>query len=664
MQQKGEDMEKQSLDNKFLGTEKVGKLLKMFSIPCVLSLIIQALYNLVDQIFIGNSNLGQLGNTATGIVYPLTVIALALGLFIGDGSAACISINQGRSQTKDTHKTIGTGITIGLIVSAVLVAFSFIFRKGILVGFGAKEASVLQYSMEYSTWIIIGFPLFLLACVLNPIIRADGSPKFAMLSMALGAVTNIALDPLFIYAFKMGMNGAALATFIGQLVTFVLSAIYFFKSKNFKLSLKSFIPDFKLLWLSLKLGISSFLTQISIVIISIVTNNILNVYLPGDTSAIGLLTIAFKVFGIVVSIAVGIASGGQPILGYNYGAKKYDRVKQAFKYIMLTTFIVGVVATILFEACPQYILAIFGYSQVPEFGMLILRIYLGFILLTCLTKVASILFQAVGCPIKSTLIAMLRDLIFLVPLTILLPLTTKTIYPFYWAAPISDFLTTIVAGGLLIDLFKQMSKEQTPQTESNFAILPSHKGVIITISRQHGAGGREIGQKLAKKLGVPFYDKELTALAAQESGLAQEYIEKIEEKNSILYDLYLSTEANQTAIKAQENVLKEIAEKGSCVIVGRAADYVLKDYNPFKVFVYAPNDFRQKRIMTNYGDSVDLAKINMEKADKRRAKFYESITGQAWGDAKNYNLSIDSSVGIEKSVEQICMAVQKNKSKK
>ena len=511
MQQKGEDMEKQSLDNKFLGTEKVGKLLKMFSIPCVLSLIIQALYNLVDQIFIGNSNLGQLGNTATGIVYPLTVIALALGLFIGDGSAACISINQGRSQTKDTHKTIGTGITIGLIVSAVLVAFSFIFRKGILVGFGAKEASVLQYSMEYSTWIIIGFPLFLLACVLNPIIRADGSPKFAMLSMALGAVTNIALDPLFIYAFKMGMNGAALATFIGQLVTFVLSAIYFFKSKNFKLSLKSFIPDFKLLWLSLKLGISSFLTQISIVIISIVTNNILNVYLPGDTSAIGLLTIAFKVFGIVVSIAVGIASGGQPILGYNYGAKKYDRVKQAFKYIMLTTFIVGVVATILFEACPQYILAIFGYSQVPEFGMLIFRIYLGFILLTCLTKVASILFQAVGCPIKSTLIAMLRDLIFLVPLTILLPLTTKTIYPFYWAAPISDFLTTIVAGGLLIDLFKQMSKEQTPQTESNFAILPSHKGVIITISRQHGAGGREIGQKLAKKLGVPFYDKELTA---------------------------------------------------------------------------------------------------------------------------------------------------------
>lgn len=263
---------------------------------------------------------------------------------------------------------------------------------------------------------------------------------------------------------------------------------------------------------------------------------------------------------------------------------------------MLSTFVVGVISTILFEACPQYILAIFGYSQVPEFGMLIFRIYLGFILLTCMTKVVSILFQAIGSPIKSTLIAMLRDLIFLVPLTILLPLTTKTIYPFYWAAPISDFLTTIVAAVLLVILFKQMAKEQTPKTQNNISILPSHKGVIITISRQHGAGGREIGQKLAKRLGVPFYDKELTALAAKESGLAEEYIEKIEEKDSILYNLYLSTEANQTAIKAQENVLKQIAEKGSCVVVGRAADYVLKGYNPFKVFIYAPIDFKQKRI--------------------------------------------------------------------
>ena len=209
-----------------------------------------------------------------------------------------------------------------------------------------------------------------------------------------------------------------------------------------------------------------------------------------------------------------------------------------------------------------------------------------------------------------------------------------------------------------------MAKEQAPKTQNNISILTSHKGAIITISRQHGAGGREIGQKLAKKLGVPFYDKELTALAAQESGLAEEYIEKIEEKDSILYNLYLSTEANQTAIKAQENVLKQIAEKGSCVIVGRAADYVLKEYNPFKVFIYAPIDFKQKRIMENYGDNEDLAKINMEKADKRRAKFYENVTGLTWGDMTNYNLSMDSSMGIDKIVEQIYFAVTSDNKKR
>lgn len=449
-------------DNRFLGTEKVGKLLRKFSVPCVLSLIIQALYNLVDQIFIGNSALGQLGNTATGIVYPLTVIALALGLFIGDGSAACVSINQGMNRTEDTHRTIGTGITAGVAASAVLVAVSFAFRKGILVGFGAREAAVLSYSIEYSTFIIIGFPLFLLACVLNPIIRADGSPGYAMLSMACGALTNIALDPLFIYTLKMGMNGAAFATFLGQLVTFVLSAVYFFRSKNFRLAPRSFLPDFRLLARSLKLGISSLLTQISIVIISVVTNNILNVYLPGDTAAIGLLTIAFKVFGIVVSIAVGIASGGQPILGYNYGAGNFDRVKRAMGGMMAATFMVGAAATVLFEACPQYILAIFGYETVPEFGMLVFRIYLGAILLTCLTKVASIMFQSIGCPVKSTMIAMLRDLIFLVPLTITLPLATGTIYPFYWAAPISDFLTAIVAAVAMISLMRQMKSASVP----------------------------------------------------------------------------------------------------------------------------------------------------------------------------------------------------------
>lgn len=650
-------------NNKFLGTEKVGKLLRMFAIPCVLSLIIQALYNIVDQIFIGQSGYLPLGNTATGIVYPLTIIALAFGLFIGDGTAAVVSLNQGKNNTEDTHKAVGTGITTGLIISLILTAISFIFMEPLLKFFGAtgELASAMPYAKEYSKFIFIGFPFFLLACVMNPIIRADGSPKYAMLSMAAGAVINIILDPVFIYAAKMGMNGAALATFIGQVITFVLHVAYFFKSRNFKLKLKSFIPDFKLLFSSLKLGISSFLTQISIVIISVVNNRLLVQYFAEAKNAIGIFTVAFKVFGIVVSIVIGIASGGQPIIGYNYGAKKYDRVKDVFKKILISTAVVGIVATILFEACPQLLLSVFGYGKSNcspaeyALGISAFRIYIGFIFFTCFIKVLSIFFQAIGMPVRAMTIALLRDVVFVVPLAFLLPLASKQ--AFYWSAPISDILTFIIATGLFIAVYKNMSTENVV-VGNDTKVVPSTKGIIVTISRQHGAGGREIGRKLAEKLGVPFYDKELASLAAKESGLNEEYINDIEEKDSALYSLYLSTEANQIAINAQEKVLKKIAENGSCVIVGRAADHVLKDYNPYRVFVYAPLEKRKQRVMKNYGDEENKALENIEKADKRRAKFYENVTGKTWGKLENYDLLIDSSIGINKAVAQIYLGAK------
>lgn len=632
-------------NNIFLGTEKIGKLLKMFAVPCVISLIIQALYNIVDQIFIGNcSNLGEFGNTATGIVYPLTVIALAIGLWLGDGAAASISLNQGRNDTKNTHKFIGTVISIGSIISILFVIISFLFKNNIIRLFGASEA-IFPYAIEYVNFIILGFPLFILACIMNPIIRADGSPKYAMFSMAIGAILNIILDPIFIFALNMGMTGAALATFLGQTITFLVTALYFKNSKSFKLVKASFIPDFYTFKITLKLGISSFLTQISIVIISIVNNNILFSYMPTDTSAIGLLTIAFKVFGIVISIIVGVACGGQPIIGYNYGAKKYNRVKEAYKYIFIITVIVGVIATILFEICPMAIFKLFGYSTISSFGLNTFRIYLSLILFTCLTKATSIFFQAVGEPIKATILTMLRDLIILVPLAIIFPLIGG-MNLFLWSAPVSDVITIIIMIILIIPFMKKLKSTNENIIESN--IKKTHKGVIITISREHGAGGREIALKLAEKLKIPFYDKEIGALIAKESGMSVEYIDDIENKS-----LYLNFEVNKIAIKAQTKLLKKIAENDSCVILGRASDYVLRDYNICKVFVYAPSEYKVKRIMKNYGDNKSLAKTNIEKSDKRRAKFYLDFSGQEWGNHKNYNLCLDSSIGIDNSIKVI-----------
>jgi len=649
-------------NNKFLEEEKVGKLLRMFAIPCVISLVVQAFYNIVDQIFIGfTKGLGSLGNTATGIVYPLTVIALAIGLLIGDGVAAKLSINQGQNNNKNNSKTIASNLTFGIIVSLLMMIFGLVFTKPILKGFGANDI-ILPFAKDYSTFIIIGFPLFILGTIINPIIRADGSPKYAMFSMILGAITNIILDPVFLFVCKMGMTGAALATFLGQVVTFVMSVIYLFKAKTFKLKLSDFVPNFKLLGTVLKLGISSFLTQISIVIISVINNNLILSLLPTDNSAIGLLTIAFKVFGIVVSIIVGVACGGQPIIGYNYGARRFDRVKQTFKLIMTTSVIVGIVSTILFLFLPKQIFALFGYSHVSEFGVKCFTIYMCMILLTCFTKATAIFFQSIEKPVKSTLVAMCRDLIFLVPLTFVL--YNFGVDAFLWSAPISDILTTVLAAVFLVVVFKEFSKISASENISNKSIKieKSKPGIILTISREHGAGGREIAFELAKKLNIPCYDKELTSMVAKETGLAEDYISKLESSVAQpMYELYLTKTPTAIAREAQNKVLETIAKKGSCVILGRCADFILKEYKPFRVFIYADMEYKQQRIMNNYKDTKNTAYENIVKSDKNRARFYNETTGQTWGAKENYDLCINSNIGVEKTVNLICACIESKK---
>ena len=641
-------------NNKFLEEVKVGKLLRMFAIPCVISLVVQALYNIVDQIFIGfTKGLGDLGNTATGIVYPLTVIALAIGLLIGDGVAAKLSINQGQNNNKNNSKTIASNLTFGLIISLIMMIFGLVFSKPILTGFGANEV-IIPFALDYSTFIIIGFPLFIIGTIINPIIRADGSPKYAMFAMIAGAITNIILDPVFLFGCKMGMNGAALATFLGQAVTFVLSVIYLFRAKTFKLKLSDFIPNIKLFGNATKLGISSFLTQISIVIISIINNNLILSLLPTDNSAIGMLTIAFKVFGIVVSVIVGIACGGQPIIGYNYGARRFDRVKQTLKYIMISTLVVGLVATGLFLFLPKQIFALFGYSQVSNFGVKCFTIYMNMILLTCFTKATAIFFQSIEKPVKSTLVAMCRDLIFLVPLTLIM--YNFGVDAFLWSAPISDILTTILAVVFLVIVFKEFAKLSTnaETAQKTTKIETSKPGIIITISREHGAGGREIAFELAKKLNIPCYDKELTSMVAKDTGLAVDYISKLENNISQpMYELYLTKTPTAIAREAQNNVLEAIAQKGSCVIVGRCADYILKEYNPYRIFIYANMEHKQQRIMNNYKDTKDTAYENILKSDKNRARFYNETTGQTWGAKENYDLCINSSIGVEQTVNLI-----------
>lgn len=672
-------------NNRYLGEGKLSKLMLKFCIPCVLSLVVSALYNIVDQIFIGNSELSVLGNAATGVVFPIFIIAQAFAWWIGDGCAAYLNICQGRKNSQNAHKAIGTGIVFTVAASLILMAIFYPLQRPLLLTFGATEdvyaesgliPGSIDYAIRYFNIILGFFPVFMAMNMMNAVIRADGAPGWSMVSMLAGALTNIALDAAFILGFKWGMEGAAWATVIGQTVSFVISLLYFiFKTKTFKLKLKSFVPDLKEFANPVKLGLSSFITQMTIVIISLVCNIMLLKYGAmsdyGQNIPISLIAIESKVFTVVINIVVGIVLGCQPIIGYNIGAKKLDRIKKLYLYILACTVAVGILFTILFEAAPTAVVAIFGSpdpAQVNpekywEFGIKVFRIFLMLVTFTCTIKMTSIFFQASGRPVFAIVASLIRDIVCFIPLICVLPIFYG-IDGILWAAPFADFIAMIVTVALTVAYFAGFKKEKAKSAQSErvheAVIKPSVKGPIITIGREHGSGGKQIGKAVAERLGIPFYYKEMTALAARESGLDREFISDLNANSpKFLYDLYLSCEPAVQAVTAQNKIIKKIAENGSCVIVGRAADYVLKDNKDVvKVFINAPEDYRIKRVTEVYGDSEDEAKKQVRRSDGARGKYYKNVTGLDWGDAKNYDLCVNGSVGIEAAADIICRYIK------
>lgn len=659
----------QDQNSQFLGTEKISKLMLKFSIPCVLSLLVSALYNIVDQIFIGNSELSALGNAATGVVFPIFIIAQAFAWCFGDGCAAYLNICQGKKDTQNAHKSIGTGITVTFILSLVLMAAFYPFKTQLLTLFGASENSI-GYANEYFDVILAFFPIYMLSNMMNAVIRADGSPAWSMASMLAGAVTNIILDPVFIFGTKWGMFGAALATVIGQTVSFVITLIYFFRTKTFKLKFRSFLPNLKVFSGALQLGASSFITQMTIVIISLVCNIQLAKYGAisqyGVDIPIAIIGIESKVFTVVINLVVGIVLGCQPIISYNMGAKNYDRVKKLYRKILLCTLVIGIASTLLFEFAPRAVVGMFGSpTNIPNpedywlFGEKTFRIFLCLVTFTCIVKMTSIFFQAVGKPIRAVVASMIRDIVCFIPLIIIFPAVFGGIEAILYAAPAADLIAIIVAMLLTVPFIRTLKVKPFDES-ADAAIKPSRKGVIITIAREHGSSGKQIGKLVAEKLGIPFYYKEMTALAAKESGLDREFISDINANSpAMLHSLYLSTDVVQQAIIAQDKVIRRIADFGSCVIVGRAADYVLRDYDDVvRIFIYAPDDYRIRRIMEVYGDSFDEAKKNIHRSDEARASYYKNISERTWGERCNYELMLDSSVGLEASAETICSYIR------
>ena len=443
--------------NEYLGSEKISKLMFKFSLPCVLSLLVSALYNIVDQIFIGNSELSTLGNAATGIVFPIFVIAQAFAWCLGDGCAAFININQGKNETKNIGFCVGSGITATIFCGLVLVAVFMPLKTPLLM----------------LLIILAFFPVYMLMNMLTSVIRADGSPAVAMTSMLSGAVVNIILDPIFIFALHWGMKGAAWATVIGQVVSLVVCVIYLFRTKTFKLKAKNLLPRFKVLGQAILLGLSSFITQMTIVIIALVCNIMLVKYGAlsqyGVDIPIAVIGIESKVFTVVINIVVGIVLGCQPVIGFNMGAGNYSRVKKLYKSILTATLVIGLAATLLFELFPDFVTGLFGQpTNIPnpddywEFARMTFRIFLALVSFTCFIKMTAIFFQALGKPITAVIASVVRDIVFFVPLIIILPrfLGIKGILI---AAPAADLAAMIIAVALTAIFFKKLDKAELPE---------------------------------------------------------------------------------------------------------------------------------------------------------------------------------------------------------
>lgn len=382
--------------NQFLGTEHIGKLMRKYAIPCIISLLVGALYNIVDQIFIANASyLGSYGNAANTVVFPLTVVALAIAVMIGDGCCAFVSISLGKGEMNHAKKSVGNAILMMIAGSLLLTVVYLIFQAQIIAMFGGTvNEETFYYAKEYFFYISLGIPFYMFGQAMNPIIRADGNPKFAMASTLMGAVANIILDPVFIFLFQWGMKGAAVATVIGQIITAISAVWYILHMRTIKPLLNDLKLDRQICGKTLLLGITSFLSQISLVAAMAAINNMLRKYGAMDEIfgqaryaqiPMAVVGIVMKFFQIVISIVVGMAAGCIPIVGYNIGAGNKLRVKELFTKLLTAEALVGAVAFILVEIFPNRLISIFGAanesSYYTEFAVKAFRVYLCMIIM-------------------------------------------------------------------------------------------------------------------------------------------------------------------------------------------------------------------------------------------------------------------------------------------
>lgn len=662
------------------GTEKISKILLKLAPPVMLAQLIQALYNIIDSLFVGRYS--DSGLTALSIIYPLQLlmIALAVGTGVGINTVMAAKLGVGNEKEADEYAGVGTPLAGFMwLLFAVICWFAMPFYAKMSTNSEVIIHDVIVYGRIVC---VFSFGLFL-ESIWTKVLQSCGDMKTPMTAQIIGAITNIVLDPLLIFGIfgfpKMGIAGAAVATVSGQ----IMAALIVMK-KGFRKSPHRQVYPHHIAKI-FQLGIPNILMQSAYTFYILGLNLILATFSDQAVTALGLYykwqTFFFIPLGAMQTCIV-------PVISYNYAARNIERCKKTLSASIIFGMSLMALGTLCFVCIPSQMLRVFTSD---ELVIAIGRVGFRFVGISFLPMVTSLIFpvffQAVGSSLKSSLLTVIRTVVLFVPLAYLF---SRFGLNWFWLTyPVTEVITSLT-GAYFYRQF--LNKDYVRETEASggknitdvtaathisaatagadstgshdnidnldnpdIALKPSKPGVIITIAREHGSSGKQIGKCVANALGIPFYYKEMITLAAKESGLNREFISDIH-KNSpdIMRDLYLSSNAVQYAIKAQDAIIREIAENGSCVIVGRAADYILKDYdNVVRIFIHAPQDYRIQRVMDVYGDTPKEARVNIERSDKARASYYEHISGTHWGDARNYELTVDSSDGVEKTAQFI-----------
>lgn len=646
-----------------LGKDNINKLLLSFALPCVISMLINSIYNIVDQIFIGKG-VGTLGNAATNVIFPLVIIFNAVAGLIGNGAAANLSLKLGEGKKEEGGKIIGSAVTISFILALILSVLSYIFLPKLVYMFGCTN-SVYKYAIDYGRIIILGAPFMIIYSSLSQLIRADGSPKYSMILLVIGAIINIILDPIFIFVFHLGVKGGAIATVIGQVVSFIMAIFYLKKVKSVKLNKSSFFIDRSILR-TLGLGLSSFITQGTVLALFIFMNNMMTKYgvytKYGADIPLSVYGVISKINSLFISTILGISIGAQPIIGYNYGAENYKRVKETLRKVLIINCAVGICFNIIFFLFPESIVSIFisktdsNYKLFLEFAVVICHSFLLLMGINFLEMTTSIVVQSLGNVKKATMVSFIRQIILFIPLACILCITfNKGIYGVLNAGPIADSITFIIAIFVLKSEYKKLSKMEQNQDFKDAVVtgkIYNGPKVVITISREYGSGGRYVGKLLAEDLGVKFYDKELISLISKKTGLSSNYVEENDQK--LVSAKFVDNNDDKIFI-AEERVIKNLAKKESCVIVGRCADFILKDNkNVIKVFLYSDEKSKENRVIKYYNVPSNKAHSLINKVNKERKKHYKYYTNQNWDDMNNYDLALNvDSIGIKNCVTLI-----------